>query len=177
MSNDAGVCWWECDGGKGLFMLVVGGSAVGAQVLLVIAIFGWVGMEVVHGEHVGHSQEVFATQRDMSEYFLCVMWEHCWHMMGRMLCQIFMWQSRHQRSNTLVLVTVAVDGRAAAPPELKKQTVLNTPMRSGEVAAGSVEVSLAGRADDECGVTAYWLRAAGACGSRIEFDVPCTKEQ
>ena len=37
-------------------MLVVGGNTVGAWVLLVIAIKGWVGTEVVGRGHVGHSQ-------------------------------------------------------------------------------------------------------------------------
>ena len=34
-------------------MLLVGGNTVGAWVLLVIAIMGWVGMEVVGREHAG----------------------------------------------------------------------------------------------------------------------------
>ena len=50
-------------------MLVVEGNTVG--VLLVI----W--MEVVCREHVGHSQEGMATQRNMPERFLCGTWEHC----------------------------------------------------------------------------------------------------
>ena len=38
-------------------MFVVGGNTVGAWVLLVIAIMGWVGMEVVGREQEGHSLE------------------------------------------------------------------------------------------------------------------------
>ena len=59
------------------FMLVVDVNTVGALVLLVMAIMGWVGMEVVGGELAGRSQEGLATQRDMSEHFLCAKWEHC----------------------------------------------------------------------------------------------------
>ena len=55
----------------------MGDNTVGAWVLLVMAIVGWVGMEVVGRERVGHSQEGLATQRDMPEHFLCVRWEHC----------------------------------------------------------------------------------------------------
>ena len=44
-----------------MLVLVVGGSAVGTWVLLVKAIMGLVGMEVVDREHAGHSQEVLAT--------------------------------------------------------------------------------------------------------------------
>ena len=58
-------------------MLVVGGKTVGVLVLLVIAITGWVWIEAVGREHAGHSQEGLATQRDMSEHFLCARWEHC----------------------------------------------------------------------------------------------------
>ena len=39
-------------------------------------------------------------------------------------------------------------------------------LRSGEATAGSVEVPLAGRSDDGCGVTAYSLRTTGICGSK-----------
>ena len=46
-------------------MLVVGGNAVGAWMLLVIAILGLVGMEVVGREHSGHRHEGLATQRDL----------------------------------------------------------------------------------------------------------------
>ena len=53
-------------------MLVVGGNTVGAWVLLVVAIMGWVGMEVVDRE-----QEGLAIQWDMPEHFLCARWEHC----------------------------------------------------------------------------------------------------
>ena len=49
-------------------MLVVGGNTVGVWALLVIAIMGWVGMEVVGREHVGHRQEGVATQRDAPEH-------------------------------------------------------------------------------------------------------------
>ena len=45
-------------------MFVVGGNAVGVWVLPVIAIMGWVGMEVV-----GREQEQLATQQDMPEHF------------------------------------------------------------------------------------------------------------
>ena len=47
------------DSGKGLFVVVVGSDTVGAWVLFVMAILGWVGvwMEIVGGEHRGHSQE------------------------------------------------------------------------------------------------------------------------
>ena len=54
-------------------MLVVDGSTVGAWVLLVIGIMGWVGMEVVGRKHAGHCKDGLATQRDMSEHFLCAM--------------------------------------------------------------------------------------------------------
>ena len=64
-------------GKKRQFMLVVGGNTVGAWVLLVIAIMGLVGMEVVGKDHAGHSQEGLTTQRDMPEHFLCARWEHC----------------------------------------------------------------------------------------------------
>ena len=47
--------------GNGLFVLVVGGNTVGAWVLLVIVMMGWVGMEVVGREHAGHSLEVLST--------------------------------------------------------------------------------------------------------------------
>ena len=42
-------------------------------------------------------------------------------------------------------------------PEQKKKTKypLNTPLRWGEVTVGYVEMPLAGRADDWCGVTAH----------------------
>ena len=65
-------------------MLVVGGKTVGAWVLLVIAIMGWVGMKVVGREHVGHSQEALVKQWYMPEHFLCARWEHCCHIMGWM---------------------------------------------------------------------------------------------
>ena len=71
--------WVGVDEGKVcllLSMLMVGGNAVGAWVLLVIAIMDWVGMEVVGGELAGHSQVGLATQWDMSEHFLCARWEH-----------------------------------------------------------------------------------------------------
>ena len=42
-------------------MLVVGGSAIVAWLLLVIAIVSLVGMEVVGREHAGHSQDGLAT--------------------------------------------------------------------------------------------------------------------
>ena len=58
---------WE----KGQFMFVVGGYTFGAWVLLVIAILGLVGIEVVGREHEGHSQEWLATLRDIPEHFLC----------------------------------------------------------------------------------------------------------
>ena len=58
-------------------MLVVGGSTFVAWVLLVVAIMGWVGMEMVGRRHAGHSQEGLATQRDLPEHFLCARWEHC----------------------------------------------------------------------------------------------------
>ena len=45
-------------------------------------------------------------------------------MMGRMLCQIFVRQSRHQRGDMLVLVTAAVECSAATPEEEDK--ALNT---------------------------------------------------
>ena len=51
-------------------MLVVGSNTVGACVLLVIAIMGWVGMEVVGREHAVYIQEGLAIQRDMPEHFL-----------------------------------------------------------------------------------------------------------
>ena len=38
-------------------MLVVGGNTVGAWVLLVIAIMGWVWMEADGRQHARHSQE------------------------------------------------------------------------------------------------------------------------
>ena len=47
------------------------GNAVGACVLLVIAIIGWVGMEVVGREHVGYTLDGLATQQDMPVHFLC----------------------------------------------------------------------------------------------------------
>ena len=55
----------------------VSDNTFGAWVLLIIAIMGWVGMEVVEREHAGHSQEGLATQLDMPEHFLCARWEHC----------------------------------------------------------------------------------------------------
>ena len=58
-------------------MLVVGGNRVGEWVLLVIAIMGWVGMEVVGREHLGHIQEGLVTLRDMPEHNLCASWGHC----------------------------------------------------------------------------------------------------
>ena len=63
--------------GKGLFLLVVVGNAVGAWVLLVIAIMGWVWMVVVGRAHAGHSQEGLATLRDLTEHFQCARLEHC----------------------------------------------------------------------------------------------------
>ena len=63
--------------GEGPFVLLVGCSAVGAWVLLVMTIMGWVGMEVVGREHAGHSQDGLATQCDMPEQFLYARWEHC----------------------------------------------------------------------------------------------------
>ena len=62
---------------KRQFMLVVGGNTVGAWVLFVIDIMGWVGMEVVRREHAGHSQEGLATQRGMPEHVKCARWKHC----------------------------------------------------------------------------------------------------
>ena len=64
-------------GGDRKFMLVVGDNTVGAWVWLVIAIMGWVGMEVVGREHAGHSQEGLATQRDIPTHFLCARLDHC----------------------------------------------------------------------------------------------------
>ena len=58
-------------------MSVVCGSTVGAWVLLVIAIMGWVGVEVVGREHVGHCKEGLAMPWDMPEHFLCVRWGQC----------------------------------------------------------------------------------------------------
>ena len=58
--------------GKMQFMLVVGGDTVE-----VIAIVGWVGMEVACREHTEHSQEDLATQWNMPDHFLCTRWEHC----------------------------------------------------------------------------------------------------
>ena len=58
-------------------MLVVDGITDGVWVLLAMAIIGWVWMGVVDREHAGHSHEGLATQRNMPEHFLCVMWEHC----------------------------------------------------------------------------------------------------
>ena len=66
MSNGAE----DCDGEIGLFMLAVGGNAVGAWVLLVIAIIGLVGMDAVGKEHAEHSQEGLATQHPVRG------WEH-----------------------------------------------------------------------------------------------------
>ena len=63
--------------GKKQFVFVVGGKAVGAWVLLVMCIMGWVGMGVVGREHAGHSQEGLATQRQMPEHFLCARWALC----------------------------------------------------------------------------------------------------
>ena len=40
---------------------------------------------------------------------------------GTMPCGIFVWLRRHRRGNTLLLLTVAMEGSAAAPPEQKKQ--------------------------------------------------------
>ena len=48
-------------GGKRLLALVVGDNTVGEWALLVIAIMGWVGIELVGREHAGHSQEGLAT--------------------------------------------------------------------------------------------------------------------
>ena len=79
-------------------------------------------MEVVAREHVVHSEDGLATQRDVPEHFRCAWWEYCWHMIGRMPFWMFVWHSGHRRGNTLVLMTVAVGGCAAAPPELRKQT-------------------------------------------------------
>ena len=74
---------------KRQLMLMVGGSTVGAWVLLVMAIMGRVWMEVDGRGNVGHIQEGLTTQRDMPEYFLCAKWEHRCHIMGRMPCRIF----------------------------------------------------------------------------------------
>ena len=57
-------------------MLAAGGNAVGAWVLLDIAIMGWVGMEIIGRDHAGHSLEVLATQLAIPEYFLCARLEH-----------------------------------------------------------------------------------------------------
>ena len=63
--------------GNGLIMLVVGCRAVDAWVLLVISNMGWLEMEVVDREHVFHSQDWLATQRDISEHFRCAWCEYC----------------------------------------------------------------------------------------------------
>ena len=64
-------------GKKRQFVLVMGGDTVEAWVLLVMSILGWVGMEVVGGEHTGHIKEGLATQWDMLEHFLCARLEQC----------------------------------------------------------------------------------------------------
>ena len=58
------------------FMFILGSNTVGACVLLVIAIMGLVGMEVVGKDHAGYSHEGLATQRDMPEHFQCARLEH-----------------------------------------------------------------------------------------------------
>ena len=63
-----------CDWEKRLFMLVLGGNTVGAWLLLVMAIMGWVGMEVDVREHVGRNQEGLATRWDIPVHFLCARW-------------------------------------------------------------------------------------------------------
>ena len=73
--------WCEVGGigvrwGKIQFILVVGGNTDGAWVLLVVAIMGWVGMEVVGRENVGYRQDELATQWDVPEHFLCARWKH-----------------------------------------------------------------------------------------------------
>ena len=70
-------------------MLVVGGNAVETWVLLVIAIKGKLGMEIVGRVHAGRSQEGLATQRDMPEKLPCARWEYCSRIMGRTPCGIF----------------------------------------------------------------------------------------
>ena len=45
---------------------------------------GRVGMEVV-----GREQKLLTTQLVIPEHFLCARWEHCWHLMERMPCQVF----------------------------------------------------------------------------------------
>ena len=60
---------------------------------------------------------------------------------------------------------VAGDGRRSTTSGTEEaDEALYTFLRSGEATAGSVEVPLAGRADDGCDVTAYRLIVAGAGG-------------
>ena len=67
-----------------------------------------------------------------------------------------MCQSRHRRGNVLVSATVIVGGSAAAPKLTEvADKAFDILLQSGEATAGYVKVSLAGRADDECGVTAH----------------------
>ena len=54
----------------------MGDDTVGAWALLVIAIMGLVGMEVVGRWQAGRILEGLATWQDMSGHFLCAWWEH-----------------------------------------------------------------------------------------------------
>ena len=105
---DMSVMW-----GKGLFVLVVGVNTIGAWVLLVVDIMGWVWMGMVVEIMQGTTWKGWLHSCGCQ----CTSCVRGGDMVGWMLSQIFVWQNRHRNGNTLVPVTTVAARCAAAPPE------------------------------------------------------------